>query len=302
MKVIYGYHRVIIHLMDSQFDKFEEYHKLNFLNLTNKPIVLVSISWYKKNDSVPQFKPYRNNYEIVILANTQEEKYHYENEYLIETIFINQNCFTNEEAFYIEETDKKYDLFVNSSFENYKQLHLTKLINNIVYVGRLPDKNKNFSLKLNYNGYFPNFINNDIKQEYTWLQEDNIRRLTNESHVAGIFSSLEGACFSSAQYLLCGIPIISPECKGGREIWYNDQNVVYCDTTQESVLKSLEIAKEKIKNGSFDKFLIRQQHIDMQEKFRSDLVHFIINKFKKENEHFEINFDKLKKQLSVYEW
>jgi len=303
MKVIYGYPRIIIHLMDSQFDKFEEYHKLNFLKLTNKPIVLVSISWYKKNDSVPQFLPYQNNYEIVILANTQEEKYYYENTYFIESIFINQNCFTNEEEFYIEETDKKYELFVNSAFDSYKKLHLTKLVNNIIYVGRFIDEKTLLSLGLNYDGYFPNFKNNVLKKEnYTWLSGDTIRRFTNESHVAGIFSTTEGACFSSGQYLLCGIPVITPKCKGGREIWYNEDNVIYCDTTPESILKSLEIAKEKLKNGSFDKFLIRKQHIEMQEKFRCDLVHFIINKFKNDDEHFETNFEKLKKQLSVYQW
>ena len=218
-------------------------------------------------------------------------------------MFINHNTFTNENHFYIiENIEKKYDLFVNSAFDYYKKLHLTRLVDNINYVGRFCNDNFDFT-QLNENSFFSNFKDNIcIKENYNWLSNQEINLMANQSIIGGIFSNTEGACFSSSQYFLSGLPVISTYCKGGREIWYNEENIIYCDNTHESVLEAVNIAKEKIQNGFFDKNKIRQNHINKQEGFRKELTTFIIKKLIVENENNNINFEELKQKLSYYEW
>lgn len=304
MKVIKCYPRIIIHLMDSQFYKFEEYHKTHDC-YSFKPIILISISWYFKEDSIPQFLPYKEQYDIVALANTEEEKTFYESTYGIESIFVNHNCFTNENEFFIEDDlEKKYDLFVNSAFDNYKNHYLTKLVESLVYVGRFESEKKFISCDLNYKAVFPNFDKNTPENlsTYKWLSADEIRKITNESFVAGIFSPVEGACFSSAQYLLCGVPVVSIKCRGGRELWYNENNSIICDNNPESVVEAIKLAKKKLENGSFNRDHIRKMHIEMQSEFRNKLVNFLIKKVKEVDSCFVIDFEVLKKQISIYEW
>jgi len=307
MKVIKEYSRDIIHLMDSEYSKLEDYDKQNReINIKNKmkPIVLVNTSWFFKCDILEKhILNYSDYYEIIILANTVEEQQLYKDKFNnIECLFINHNTFTNENNFFINENvEKKFDLVVNSAFSNYKRLHLTKLINNTVYIGRYYDDF--LYTNLNENSIILNFKdNNFIKDNYKWLCHNDINTISNQSFMGGIFSNIEGACFSSSQYLLCGLPVISTRCKGGREIWYNDKNSIYCDDTPESVLACVEIVKQKIKNGEFNKYQIRETHIENQEFYRIKLTNYILQKIEMKYKNEKIDFEYLKKQLSYFVW
>lgn len=41
----------------------------------------------------------------------------------------------------------------------------------------------------------------------------------NRGEVGLALSELEGACWASTEYLLCGLPVVSTPCSGGREVW-----------------------------------------------------------------------------------
>lgn len=305
MKIIKEYSRTIIHLIDIHHARFTEYDKLNReTNIKNnmKPIVLLTVSWYLKTEgSVEYILSFSDNYEIIILANTIEEHKFYCDNFKNECLFINQNAFTHETAFFIEENvEKKYDLFVNSAFCNYKRLEFTKLINNVVYLGRYPEYYDVKNINLNENVSFLNFKDNIVtKENHRWVFDEEINKISNESLMGGIFSDTEGACFSSSQYLLCGLPVISTKCKGGREVWYNEKNMIYCDDTPESVLKCVENVKNNLDKNLYNKYEIRKAHIELQEKFRTALTNNIIEKLKL-NDNIYINFEILKKDLSYF--
>lgn len=307
MKVLTDYSRVVIHLMDSQYDKLKEYDQAHGEeNLRNgmKPIVLVNTSWYYKSDILNDHIKVLNNYEVIVLASTVEEQEFFEREVGLESLHMNHNVFANENEFYIDESvEKQFDMFVNSAFCGYKRLDLTAMIDNIVYVGRFPEKFDVANINLNKKVHFPNFENRDFTENsYRWLSGQEINKLSNQSLMAGIFSPVEGACFSSSQYLLCGLPVISPKCRGGRELFYDENNTIYCELNPLSVLQAVSLMKIKLERGEFNRHQIRATHIALQEKYRALLTEFIIKKLKAHSDKDVIDFDTLKRQLSYYQW
>ena len=96
------------------------------------------------------------------------------------------------------------------------------------------------------------------------------------SKIGGIFSTEEGACFSSSEYLLCGLPVLSCKCTGGREIWYNDTNSILCDPNEHSVISNLNLMLDKYNNGDYDREKIRQQHIEQMDFHRNNLTRAVM--------------------------
>jgi hypothetical protein len=63
----------------------------------------------------------------------------------------------------------------------------------------------------------------------------NIYKEINKAHVGLCLSAEEGAMFVSAEYLLCGIPVVSTRNKGGRDVMFTPEHVFIADDTPESV-------------------------------------------------------------------
>ena len=108
-----------------------------------------------------------------------------------------------------------------------------------IYVGGIrPQKNHNLTCLLN-NTLFISDTNNkfDTNKSNKILINVNTHDIVNYINKAKcglILSEHEGGCYSSTEYLLCGIPVVS--CKnsknwstGGREIYYNDYNSIQCN-------------------------------------------------------------------------
>jgi glycosyltransferase involved in cell wall biosynthesis len=308
-KIINIYNRLIIRWMDWNI------HNLKFDNpYDTKPILLLIISYYKK--PVNNIEDLINNYELIILTNTNEEVKYYKNKYNCKVFFCNQNTFLDENLFKIDNTiKKKYDLVVNSAFDSRKNVNLVNKINKerVLLIGYFKNHIEDYVLP--NVGTYVNFKNNILeKKNYFYLSSIEIVNYLNQCNIGGIFTKIEGACYASSEYLLCGLPVISTKSIGGRDIWYNENNSIICEDTNESVFNLFELALKKIEDGSFNPKKIRQDHIKLQDEFRNKLTKYIIivllnnnlressknesKKIKLRSNISKIDFDKLKKELA----
>ncbi|MEQ1840138.1 MAG: glycosyltransferase, partial [Verrucomicrobiales bacterium] len=57
------------------------------------------------------------------------------------------------------------------------------------------------------------------------LQPEEVNQAINRAHVGLCLSPSEGAMFASTEYLLAGMPVVTTESEGGREVLFDDQ---YC--------------------------------------------------------------------------
>jgi hypothetical protein len=108
----------------------------------------------------------------------------------------------------------------------------------------------------------------------------------------------EGSCLSVGEMLLCGIPVVSvkintspsypyypidkhhyhgtynivlPNTLGGRELWLDKNNSVYCDRNDDSIEEAINIAI----NSSFDKYLIRNDFLAKLTMQRTEFLYLL---------------------------
>jgi len=194
-------------------------------------------------------------------------------EYEFSYIFMNNNCLLDENIFKIENnTEQIYDCVLNCRPEKWKKPFLAKNIQNLAIIkGYNFRKNDYYELEqLN-----PKYINQNR------LDQTQVNIIYNQSYCGGIFSESEGACYSSSEYLLAGIPVISTKSTGGRDIWYNKDNSIIVEPTEEAVMNAVELCKFNLKNGVFNREKIRNEHIELSNFMRNFFIDFVQKIFDK---------------------
>jgi len=214
-------------------------------------------------------------------------------------VLASHNAFIDETIYNINPLEKKYDMIINSCFEKYKRRHLANLIQNIIHIGYYQSTNNN-EMYTPKTGFCPNFMKEERNiKNYKHIDIDDCVKYYNSSKVGGIFSQVEGACFSSGEYLLCGLPVVSTYCSGGREHWYNEENSILCNPTEIDVKNAFDKAINNLKTGKFNPQKIRQLHLDEMENHRNNLTYAVINLFKKITLDVP-TFNELKNSLKHY--
>jgi Iap family predicted aminopeptidase len=162
-------------------------------------------------------------------------------------------------------------MVIDSAFHEYKNVKMSRGIKNILHIGYLKKDEINEKYIPDF-GVLPNFNNKNYKR----LNKNEINDYYNQSLVGGIFSECEGACFASSQYLLAGLPVISINSVGGRDIWYNKDNSIICENlTEDSICEALEIAKQKLQTGEFNREKIRNIHLKQMDEHRNTIINYI---------------------------
>ena len=277
MLTINTYSKPIYILFDYEFIKH---------NLHQNSFIFLLCSWNNSPNIINLAKSY-SEHNIIILANSLEEKNYFENKIKNDVLFCNHNAFLNENIFKITNSSKKeYDLVIDSAFNTYKNVAFAKNIPNVIHIGYFTthESTKNNSIVPDF-GTIANYLSGSYKR----LNKNEICDFYNKSLMGGIFSHVEGACFASSQYLLCGLPVISTKSFGGRDIWYNEDNSVICDSNEESVFKAYETVKKKLLKGEFNREKIRDMHLKLMDEHRNTLAEYIKNKFQLLNENVDTN-------------
>ena len=212
----------------------------------------------------------------------------------------NHNAFIDETVYKIDRTvEQKFDLVVNSSFTTIKNYHLIKKIKNMCAIGYFMGELTSSAMPSRF-AYCPNFEGKTRSIEnFKWISPVETCKYYNMSKIGGIFSEKEGACFSSSEYLLCGMPVLSCRPDGGREIWYNNDNSIICNADEKSVIENFKIIIDKYDKGEYDREKIRNTHIEQMEVHRNNLTSAVMNLFEKITLD-RPTFDDLKHSLKYY--
>lgn len=252
-------------------------------------ICIIQFSWKiskKKlvnNKNFLNEKVMANKYQNVILCAPDKKSLELLRKYRprLTSCLANHNAFIDESVYNIDYTcEQKYNLVVSSSFTKYKNLHLIKKINNICTIGYYNEDTDKYNILSHISHtYCVNFEDKKrIKDNFKWIEPNVSCKHYNMSKIGGIFSTVEGACFSSSEYLLCGLPVLSCKCSGGRQIWYNDANSVLCENNINSVNKSFNLIMDRYNKGYYNKEQIRENHIKLMEVHRDNLTNAILEK------------------------
>ena len=100
------------------------------------------------------------------------------------------------------------------------------------------------------------------------LSQEEVCLMINQSRCGLILSEVEGACFSSAEYLLCGVPVVSTPSLGGRDIWFNEHNSIVCEPNATAVANAVD----EIVSRPIQSYEIRQSFLDQARTHRQRFI------------------------------
>ena len=184
---------------------------------------------------------------------------------------INQNCWIDEKNYFIKENNyKKYDAILIARKAAFKRHYLASKVSNLALVC------EGYNYKNDVDYEMPKSIYKSEGQ----LNTQEVCEKINESHCGLALSAEEGACYSSSECLLCGVPMVSTKSLGGRDLWYNEYNSIICESDSEEEIVD---AVQFFKNNQRDPFRIRNEHIDMAKKQRILFINQLQYIFNKNN-------------------
>lgn len=186
---------------------------------------------------------------------------------------VNHNCFLDESKFKILNSEKLYDAIYTARLVPFKRHYLANKIKSLALVAG------------DAYGKTVEEIPDHLYLNPSPISSDEVIVKISQSRVGLILSQFEGACYSSSEYLLCGVPVVSTWSHGGRDVWYNDYNSIICDESPEAVLSA--VSKLKTYNRNPEK--IRDMHINLMRDMRKNFQNLVMEVFKINNETIDVS-------------
>jgi glycosyltransferase involved in cell wall biosynthesis len=190
--------------------------------------------------------------------------------------YVNFACFIDERIFrpQFPAADKRFDAVYTARFsrergQELKRHYLTRKIPQLalldpVYASNDPAYRKRYAEAPNCA-----FVNDRR------LPPSEVAAIIRQSWCGLSLSRLEGVCRASAEYLLCGIPVVSTLSRGGRDVWYDDTNsIIVPDASPESI----HAAVEHFKRHPPDPQLIHDGFLSKARIFRDRFISDVIGK------------------------
>ena len=233
-----------------------------------------------------------NPEQFFIMFNNQEENI-FGFEHQLTGDVINQNAWLDERQFKITNSQKKYKALYTARRSAFKRHFLCSKIDNLALAAGGNNHGKDVC-------EIPDCVNDPDKK----YSRTEMVSLINESECGLCLSEVEGACFSSSEYLLCGTPVVSTQSQGGRDFWYNINNSIITEADPDDVAKAVS----RVKGKYFNPKDIRETHIKQMMICRIKFIKLLSDIFEKH--HVEINaysffedsfFEKMRKSINYNE-
>ncbi len=202
----------------------------------------------------------RRQARVIICANTWEEVW-FARAGGLKACLHNQNIHAREGVFYPEEASPRYDAVYAAAMEPYKRLHLAKDIQSLFVLTYKSGHASGWDLHREH----PELKHAEYNREF--LGEPAVRSLYASSRCGLALSKVEGAMWAAAEYLLCGLPVVSTRNFGGRDHF---KNTLYWKDVPTDAGAIAEAVK-RIKADDVDRAEVRKCFLT---KVAEDRLHF----------------------------
>jgi glycosyltransferase involved in cell wall biosynthesis len=158
-----------------------------------------------------------------------------------QAIFCNQNCFVDESVFRpVPSAAKRFDAVYNARLDELKRHFLAEEIASLALIYNPTDYDDEYIQHTQRRLSHAHFVNHADGSEYRILRPQEINRHLNACRVGLCLSENEGAMFASAEYLLCGLPIVATPSFGGREVFFDDRFVLIVPPEPRAVREAVQ--------------------------------------------------------------
>jgi len=232
-------------------------------HLGQKRAYFIKLFWWSKETFSRMYQEsiyYRKHqerfphHEIYFLCNTPGEK-NLADWFGLPAIYCNQNALLDERIYTVQrKIQKQYLAIYNARLDPVKR-HL--LLAHVKSLALIIGPNLKESLeKRTYRQEIQNILSyatvlNDSDErslgrigvqglQLSPLGDDEVATQLNRAKTGVILSREEGACYASAEYLLCGLPVVTTRSMGGREIFLQGDHVRYVSASPAAVMQAIK--------------------------------------------------------------
>ena len=205
------------------------------LNVYENVHILIQIGWQRETpertrelaDALVALAQERSGLHFTFLCNSPHEKEVIEAEGL-SAVFCHQNAFIDETLYpVVPGAEKLYDAIYIARITPFKRQELAEKIKTLRLIGWTSPLEADYFNKISA-----------AMPQAKWTCNVPLRKIYREINAARVglcLSAEEGAMFASAEYMLCGIPVATTRCTGGRDAIFPEKTFIYVDAAPESV-------------------------------------------------------------------
>ena len=180
-------------------------------------------------------------HQFIHLCNTVEQMEAFQKKRL-NAVFCNHNAMVDENIFKpLPFVTKTYDAIYDAILKDYKRHYLAKDIESLALIyafnSYIDDINYVNTIKQEF--VHARFFNHPDSSDYISLEPSEVNQCLNICKVGLCLSSVEGAMYSSIQYLLSGLPVVSTRSLGGRDVFFDEEYVLIVEDKPEAVRKGV---------------------------------------------------------------
>jgi glycosyltransferase involved in cell wall biosynthesis len=233
--------------------------------------ILIQLGWHRETperakeiaDAVEELNQENEGLHFTFLCNSPNEKEMIESGGLT-GIFCHQNAFVNENLYpVVPDAEKIYDAIYVARITPFKRQELAQRIKTLRFIGWTnPNEADYFNMIM------------DLIPQAVWTCNVSSRKIYKEINAArtGLcLSAEEGAMFVSAEYLLCGIPVVTTRNMGGRDSIFPEGAFYYVEDNPEDVAEGVE----KMKNNQMSPLEIREAYLEKMLEHRKIFINLI---------------------------
>lgn len=212
------------------------------------------------------------NHKITFLCN---EEFSVEpfNTLGVNAIFCNQNSFVNENFFYpVENATRQYDAVYNAAMASYKRHWLAADIPSLMLM--------TYRYSGTHTSEYETRVRTALAHAY-WAKDsygvtdkvsvEAMREFYGMAKVGLCLSEVEGSMFASMEMLLCGLPLVSTPCVGGRSTFWDSDYVTVAEPNEKAIAEAVaDMISRKL-----DPQLVRQRTLEKVEKHRQRLRDYL---------------------------
>lgn len=176
--------------------------------------------------------------------------------------YVSNNIFVPVDTFDVHAREKYFDAVVNAVPAPFKRTHLCSKIDDLCCLRRQPE--------------IYDFTRDDVYDaaelkpkvmNHRSISKPEVARFLNESYCGVILSEIEGNCRAAAEYLYCGLPVVSTPSLGGRAEWFDDYNSIIVEPDADQVRDAVLALKERVASGAISAPVIRANALDLRRSF-----------------------------------
>ncbi|ESW82430.1 hypothetical protein X770_28215 [Mesorhizobium sp. LSJC269B00] len=215
-------------------------------------------------------------HEIIFLCNTEEERR------LVaaaggNAIFSNHNLMVSEDIFRpLPDVPVEFDAVYNGRISPIKRHHLAFDIERLAHItysiGELPPvAARAFVRRLQAQSLLHQIANPLVDGWPGKLTAQQVNHVYNQAAVGLCLSAVEGAMYSSMEYLMAGLPIVSTPSLGGRDVYFDPDYCIVADPEPAAIRRAVETLRDR----AIPRQHIRRRTLEKVHAQRIELMAFL---------------------------